>query len=159
MEPTMNPSKNEASDLSALLSTPDDRGQGRTKSRWPRDFKKFMGWIFLAACLLEFAGFVLSIPKANPLQWYAYPLLWKLLYAPVFPFILSIINGVAWWTIWEGRRSARAWGIGASLTYILKFLRPFFIPLQFAWARDVGPLWVGIVGVVVFLRPDKHRRA
>ena len=113
-----------------------------------------MGWMFAIVCLGEFVRFLLNIPNANT-QWSRFPVLWKLLYAPVFQFIVSAINGVAWWTIWKGNRSAKGWGIGASLTQVLFFVRPFIIPLRHVWARDIGALLAGIVGLVVFLRPDK----
>jgi hypothetical protein len=117
---------------------------------WPTDFRKFMGWIFALTCLEYLIAFVRSIPNAIQ-QHFALPLLWRLLYAPIFPAVFAAISGVAWWAIWKGKRSTRAWAIAASLMYILVFLRPFIIPLRPVYGHNAGALFIGIVGLLAFL--------
>jgi hypothetical protein len=70
---------------------------------------------------------------------------------------VPIISGVAWWTVWKRKPSARLWGIAASVTYILIFLRPIvFFPTS-AWWRNWGVLGEGIIGLIVFLpRYESH---
>jgi hypothetical protein len=64
---------------------------------------------------------------------------------------LAAIYGGAWWTAWKGRRSARSWGIAASLVNTL-------IPLLIIYFRhSIGRhfqvlLAVGIAGLVAFSR-------
>src|SRR5215468_5065106 len=33
--------------------------------------------------------------------------------------VLAIIYGVAWWTVWKRKPTARPWAVAASLTYVL----------------------------------------
>jgi hypothetical protein len=125
--------------------------------RWPTDFRKFMGWIFAATCLVNSITFARTFPKAIH-QRYALPLLQRLLYAPVFPAAVAVISGVAWWTVWKGKRSARGWGIAASFMWTLVFLRQFIIPLRPVWGMHVGALFIGSVGLIAFLWYGKERQ-
>lgn len=115
-----------------------------------------MGWIFAATCLGNSITFVRTLPNAIR-QHHALPLLQKLLYAPVFPAIVAIISGLAWWAVWKEKRSARGWGIAASLMWTLIFLRQFIIPLRPVWDKHVGALLVGSIGLVAFLWYGKER--
>jgi hypothetical protein len=63
---------------------------------------------------------------------------------------VPIISGLGWWTVWKQKPSGRLWGILASVTYILIFLRLIiFFPVS-AWWRHFGVLALGIIGLVVF---------
>jgi hypothetical protein len=66
----------------------------------------------------------------------------------------AIVFGVAWWVIWKGKRSARGWGIAASLAYILMFFQQLILPSDAFAMRSsvgqVGALIVGLGGIVVF---------
>jgi hypothetical protein len=124
--------------------------------RWPTDFRKFMGWIFAATCLRNAIAVARTLPTAIH-QHYALPLVDRLLYAPVFPAAVTVISGVAWWTVWKGKRSARGWGIAASLMWVLIFLRQFIIPLQPVWDKHGSALFIGSVGLVAFLWYGKER--
>src|SRR5437879_6287035 len=71
--------------------------------------------------------------------------------------MVPIINGIAWWTVWKRRPSARLWGIAASVTYILIFLRPIIFFPGSAWLRNWSTLALGIMGLVIFLlRHERH---
>jgi hypothetical protein len=60
---------------------------------------------------------------------------------------------MAWWTVWRGKRTARAWGIAASLIYVLIFLSSIlYVPRAYRhpfWAA----LALGVAGLVAFWRP------
>ncbi len=80
----------------------------------------------------------------------------NLLFATAF-FVAAIIFALAWWTIWKERPSAKAWGIAASLIFIL-------LPIGSAvyFSRSIlGPFGVmlatGVVALVAFLwRAEPH---
>jgi len=75
-----------------------------------------------------------------------------------FSVTLATLAGVAWWTVWKGKPSAKGWAISASLMIILLFLWQFIFPLQPVWYhyRHLGALFIGIVGLVVFSRRDEQ---
>ncbi len=158
----MNHSKTGDRILSAPLSEPDEGGPGSrwrpTRNQWPkdvRDLKKFMGWMFACLSLLYLTLFVRTIPYA--IQWQlAAPFPRNLLAPPTFWGVVACIAGVAWWTIWKGKSSARGWAIAASLMNILIFLRQFIVPFRPVPGRHVGVLFFGVVGLVTFLRRDKR---
>jgi len=72
---------------------------------------------------------------------------------------LAAVFGVAWWTVWKGKPSARGWGIAASLFYILVSLLPIIFFSRSVWA-GVGVvltnfglvLAIGVAGLVAFSR-------
>jgi hypothetical protein len=71
----------------------------------------------------------------------------------VFP-VLAVIHSLAWWTVWKQKRSARAWGIAASLTFALINVVIFF------FARSVpNCVWImsaiGVGGLVAFSWRDE----
>src|SRR5437588_10598084 len=71
--------------------------------------------------------------------------------------VVPIISGVAWWTVWKRKPSARPWGMAASVTYILIFLRPIiFFPASASW-RNWSLLALGIMGFAAFL--PRHERS
>jgi hypothetical protein len=87
------------------------------------------------------------------------------------PGVLSVqaaIYGMAWWTVWKRKPSARAWAIAASLTTILLSLLIIWSNLHHSrpiwWCSGVMLAW-GITGLVGFVRrdgqydPSKNRTA
>lgn len=79
--------------------------------------------------------------------------------------VLAAIFAVAWWAVWKRNPSGRAWGIIASLTYILLSL--FTIWSRIHRGRSVRgslgtALAIGVIGLFAFLRgaeqhkPDSH---
>jgi hypothetical protein len=126
---------------------------GRTKRQWPRNFKKFMGWIFLAISLhylrVSIENFPYAIRQQGPVL-----LIRILLMAPVFSMVVSVISGLAWWTVWKGKSSARGWAIAASLACVMAFARQFIIPLQPDWDWQLTWLWIGFVGLMSFSWPN-----
>jgi hypothetical protein len=81
------------------------------------------------------------------------------LLAPAMNAVQCLVFAAAWWTIWQGRRSARRWGIAASLIYVLIFcLLAYFSYLsRSAWNELLSMFWVmpaiGIAGLFAFSRP------
>ncbi len=114
-----------------------------------RVLRTVLCWGFLLTCLENMIVSARSIPNAIHRQ-HGLPLLYILFRAPAFSIVVSVISGVAWWTVWKGERSARGWAIAASLAFVLTFCRQFVVPLQPVWGRHVGALFIGIVGLVEF---------
>jgi len=79
----------------------------------------------------------------------------RALVIPTFFLVLMFIYGIACWTVWKRKLSARVWAIIASLTYIL-------IPLLTIWAGvhlsrpirgcSAFMLVAGVTGLIVFSR-------
>ena len=90
--------------------------------------RNVLWWIFAFTCLRYMIISARSIPYAVHRQ-HALPLGRSLLLFPTFSIAVTVVCGVAWWTLWKGGRSARSWAIAASLMYILTFLRQFIIPV------------------------------
>jgi len=131
---------------------------GGTKPQWPGNFRKFMGWIFLATSLhylrVSIENFPYAIRQQGPIL-----LIRILLIAPVFSTVVSVISGLAWWTVWKGKSSARGWAIAASLVCVMAFARQFIIPLRPVWDWELTWLWIGIVGLVAFSWPNWQRHS
>ncbi len=71
--------------------------------------------------------------------------------------VLAIIYGVAWWTIFKGKSSARGWGITASLAYILFSLSEIIYFSRPVWGASGVMLATGIAGLITFLwREEQH---
>ena len=123
-----------------------------------QDIRKVMCWIFAATSLLH-----LTISLRAILYIIRYhdtlPLPRSMLITASFSVTLATLAGVAWWTVWKGKPSAKGWAISASLMSILLFLWQFIFPLQPVWYhyRHLGALFIGIVGLVAFLQPyEQH---
>ena len=68
----------------------------------------------------------------------------------------TAVFGVAWWTVFREKRSARAWGIAASMVFILWVLLPLITPPHFFWTGDLLLLGVGTTGLIVFAWPRQR---
>jgi len=120
-----------------------------------RDVRKVLCWVFACTSVLYVVLFVRSIYAIS--QSYASLTLSNLLIFMLFEVVVAAITGMAWWTILKEEPLARAWGIAASLMYILIFLRPIIFPWGTGRLRHVGALVIGIVGLVEFLwRHEQH---
>jgi hypothetical protein len=110
------------------------------------DLKKILCWLFVYV-LIPNLSVVFSIRRPNALQSGS-------LLVVTFAAIVPIICGIAWWTTWKEKPSARAWGIAASLIEIMIFAQPILFSVPTAWPHHLGALFIGIVGLVVFSRRD-----
>jgi hypothetical protein len=115
------------------------------------DLRKILCWLFACTALMY-----LLIPNLSVLFAILRPnaLRSGTLFVVTFAAIVPIICGIAWWTIWKEKPSARAWGIAASLVEIMIFAQPILFSVPTAWPRHLGALFIGIVGLVVFSRRD-----
>jgi|SRR5271157_954867 len=134
-----------------VFPAPEEPPEG---GQWPTDIRKFMCWIFLATSLQYLTSSLRNIPYTLR-PYYAVPLLQRLLMAPVITIVMAVVSGIAWWTIWKRKSSAKVWAIATSFIYVLMFVRQFIIPVRPVWGRQVGALLIGMVGLVAFLRRDK----
>jgi len=123
-----------------------------------QDIRKVLCWVFASTAvvfpLLSLRS-IYAIGQRNAFLSTRY-LLINLLIEVLFRVIVATITGVAWWTTLKGKPSARFWGITASLMYVLVFLLPIIFVPRSVWWHHAGALFVGIVGLVEFLRrPSK----
>lgn len=117
------------------------------------DLRKYVGWCFAVEALLLLATCLRRILYAIHGHYSFLPLR-NLLDAASF-LVMAAIFGVAWWVGWKGRPSARGWGIAASLTYILIFLRSIILPPRSVWGH-MGALVVGTIAMAAFVRRDEQ---
>ncbi len=78
------------------------------------------------------------------------------------PLVLSVLYGMAWWSVKRGKASARGWAIAASLAILLQSI-PFSLVAYLEWAHGGGhwvhqlvlsgiALALGVAGLVAFAR-------
>jgi hypothetical protein len=118
-----------------------------------QDIRKLLCWIFASTSLMYVFLSVRSVYTIN--QSPALLTFQNVLFV-LFDVVISTITGLAWWTILKGKSSRRLWGIAASLMYFLIFLRPIVFSLPTSWLHHAGALFIGIVGLVAFLRGDEQ---
>lgn len=140
-----------------ILSSPDERRRpADNKPTSPFNFRRFMGWAFLASSPRFAITSIESVWYAAHHGYYPIPPFRNLLYSPPFSTVAVVVFGVAWWTIWKGKSSARPWGIAASVVCIMTFVRQFIVPTPHQLGDYAGWLFVGIVGLVAFFWPTRQ---
>jgi hypothetical protein len=107
-----------------------------------------MAWIFLAESPLDLERSIRFLTVQHSVPGYG-----GIFGGPILSAVVAIVCAVAWWKIWNKARWARIWGIAASLSFIADFIQQFVPPFQRVWAWNIGALWVGVLGLVLFLRP------
>ena len=73
--------------------------------------------------------------------------------------VLATIYGVACWTGWKGKPSARAWAIAGSVTLILIPLFTIWSTVRFSRSIrgcSMSVLAIGVTGLVAFWRRDER---
>ena len=118
-----------------------------------QDIRKVMCWIFGCNCLLHLFVSLRGILYANHQH---YTLAQLAQSAASFSIAVATIDGLAWWTLLKRRPEGRGWGIAASLASILIFLRANHFFSESVWYHHTGALFMGIVGLIVFLRRDEQ---
>jgi hypothetical protein len=138
------------------LSESEERAGEQSWKEWKAaDFRKFMGWIYCVTSLQYLTISVRSVPYAIRGH-YSLSFVSRMLTAPVISTVMAVVSGVACWTIWKGKSSARGWAIASSLVLILICIRQFIIPLRLGWDHGLVSLLTGVVGLIAFLRPEKQ---
>jgi len=129
--------------------------------------RKCMGWAFGISSILCILGeYSVVMATIQMLRRHPYTSwnfrTWSivLLWSAIIP-VTAIIFGIAWWTIWKGKRSARCWGIAASLIFVMISLYVFFIISKWVLCAPGVELAIGIVGLLAFSRryETKAKRA
>jgi hypothetical protein len=124
--------------------------------------RKYLCWVFAFTSLVSLQLALSSILRTIHRQSTFLPLR-DLPVATVFTIVAAVF-GVAWWTVWKGKPSARGWGIAASLINILVSLLPAITALyvQVVYSHfSSGSVWrefevvlpvlaVGVTGLVAF---------
>jgi hypothetical protein len=118
-----------------------------------QDIRKVLCWIFAFNALVYVLFSLRSMYAIS--RPYAALAPRDLLITVLFQVVEASVTGVAWWAILSRKSSARAWGIAASIMYVLSFLRPIVFSLRCVWWRDLGALFIGVVGLIAFLWHDK----
>jgi hypothetical protein len=78
------------------------------------------------------------------------------LIVPAVFVLQAYIFGMAWWTVWKDKTSAKNWGIAASLINILSILWLHLRHSRSLSSREWELLAIGIVALIAFLWPDKE---
>ena len=115
------------------------------------ELRKFLSWIFAITSLISFRIALLDILPATHRQDAVLPFLRMRLIAALI-LIVAIVFGMAWWTIWKEKPSARGWGIAASVIYILPPLAAIVYSPYSIWRHLVVILVLRVAGLVAFSR-------
>jgi hypothetical protein len=111
-------------------------------------FRKNLSWVFIFISLVCLQIAVSSMLAAN--HRHHSLLLFRYFLAPFIFTMMAAVHGVAWWTIWKNKPSARIWGLAASLINLLISVGLIYL------SRSPRRLWlvlgVGIAGLIAFWR-------
>lgn len=118
-----------------------------------QEWRKIAPWVFAATSLMYLLIPNVSILYPSTRHHASTP---RNLLSLAFFAIVPIICGMAWWSIWQRKPSARGWGIGASVVHILIYLRPIILFSPSLWWHHMGALAIGIGGLVIFSQPDRQ---
>jgi len=115
-----------------------------------RGLRKFLCWCFAVAAF----AFVYLPMKARVSCGYWSPG-WKFALGVVVPLALAAVFGMAWWTAFKEKDSARNWGTVASLVYLLlgvsvTAFSPSVSKSQPSWLLSA----IGVAGLIAFSRRD-----
>ena len=134
--------------------------------------RKFVGSCFANVALISLMVTVTIVPAlfSPKLLQATGQIEMGLLFFFLMPPIVAFVNGMAWWTLKNGKTSGRWWAIAASISLLalgLLFLLADFAALRqtrlgdFAWLLIVACflLYIGIAGIVAFVKRDSHMPA
>jgi hypothetical protein len=108
-------------------------------------FRAMAGWLFALSCVVCAWFAFRLVPLALHSRYASHPVV-RAESLTIFP-IEATIFGVAWWSVWKRKPSAKFWGIAGSLTWILTWLIAYLQFSRFHWVF----LACGIAGMVAFL--------
>ena len=133
-----------------------------------RLIRRLMGWIFAISSFLCLWGFgyliVLAVRQHHSYDFHRHftsqqsgILLLILLFFVMFP-VLAVVFGVACWTNLNGKRTAKAWGIAASLAYVLTSLWPIIQHFRSILGAPGIELAIGGIGLAAFASSPRINR-
>ena len=124
--------------------------------------RKYVSWIFALAFLIGVPITFTTISNIFSSMRYRDPSVhlsvgsWLLVFVvPGVTPLQTAVFGVAWWTVFREKRSARAWGMAASMVFILWVVLPLMMSPHFFWTGDLLLLGVGMIGLLVFAWPGQ----
>lgn len=125
--------------------------------------RKYVSWIFALAFVIGvpitftttvqmFSGMGHRDPSVHlSAAW------WLLVFVlPLAMPLQTALFGVAWWTVFREKRSARVWGIAASMVFILWTVLPLILPPHSFWNGELLLLGTGLAGLIVFAWPGQR---
>src|ERR1035438_3112396 len=118
-----------------------------------RVLRIFMGWTFAIASVICFVITVLFIRQSFRGD-FALSALSRLICSALF-LALTMTFGVAWWTIWTDKPSARRWGVAASSIHVLLTLWMIVFRSYLILSSQGFGLALGVVGLIAF-RSEEH---
>jgi peptidase M50-like protein len=111
--------------------------------------RKYLSWSFaftsLVCLQVAFSITLRTIPQPHTFRL-------LLLVAPLMMIAFAAVFGLAWWTEFKGKPSARGWGIAASLINIQVSLFPIIFPPHSVWNIFLPILGLGVAGLLAFSR-------
>jgi hypothetical protein len=122
--------------------------------------RKYLSWIFALAFFIGVpitfttTANIFSSMRHRDTSVHLSVAWWLLLF--VLPWVMPLqtaVFGLAWWTVFRSKRSARIWGIAASLVFVCWTLLPLVIPPHTFWKGELLLLGTGIVGLTAFAWP------
>jgi hypothetical protein len=122
--------------------------------------RKYISWIFALTFLIGVPitysttlNVLRAIHQSHPPAPLSFTFQIYLLVAPWIMPLQTAVFGVAWWAVFREKRSARAWGIVASLVFLAWVILPLLTPPRFFWSGDLLILVIGVVGLIAFSWP------
>jgi hypothetical protein len=126
--------------------------------------RKYLSWVFAFTSVVCLQVVLSSVLRTSHPHYNLRPtrMLLVSLIAPTLFTVFAAVYGLAWWTVWKEKPSARGWGLAASLINILISLLPVIFSAfsaQSVWASFATVLSsfglvlaVGVAGLVAFAR-------
>lgn len=110
--------------------------------------RRYLSWVFAFTSLVCLQVSVSSILAIFHRQHSV--ALFRYLLVPITFTMMASIHGMAWWTVWKGKSSGRAWGLAASAINLLLSVGVIYL------SRSPRGLWLvlalGITGLIAFWR-------
>ena len=72
---------------------------------------------------------------------------------------LALVFGMAWWTTWKAKPSARAWGIASSLVFLLVPVSEMYFAHQPMNNLHWSEIAIGVFSLAAYAWPDRERES